>query len=161
MVTAISASCSGGGAELVHVALRAQRVGVQHRRAERRLELIGRIAGGEAAGADGKAIRRRRAAVDDQRHLAEPGGDRRRGVQDVGDERRAADVGAVVEARLEVEVLGQRHDADRPDAGGEEAVDVGDRQAGVLRARRARSRRRSGTASCPAPSASDARRRRR
>ena len=48
------------------------------------------------------------------------------------DERRAADVGGIVMARVQVQVLGQRHDADRPDAGGEEAVDVGDRQAGVF-----------------------------
>ena len=118
--------------ELVNVALRRERVRVEHGRPERHLELVGRIAGGEAAGADGEALRRRGAAVDDQRRLAQPGRDGRGGVQNVRDERRAADVRRVMEARLEVEVLGQGHDADRPHPGGEEAIDVVDLQARVV-----------------------------
>ena len=70
-----------------------------------------------AAGADGEAFRRRRAAVGDQRDLAQPGGDRRGGVGDVRDERRAADRRRVEVARLQVEMLGHRQHADRSDAG--------------------------------------------
>src|SRR5262245_48093302 len=52
-------------------------------------------------------------------------------MQHVSDEGRPADVGAIVEARLQIQMLGQGHDADRAHAGGEKSVHVADGQSGI------------------------------
>src|SRR5262245_14292404 len=52
-------------------------------------------------------------------------------MNDVRDERRATDVGRIVIARRQIEMLGQCHDADGSHAGGEERIDVLDRQSGI------------------------------
>ena len=157
MVTAISASCSlvvpySCMCRCATSAYEPTMVGPNGR-----LEVIGRIAQPAAARADREALGRRRRAVGDQRHLAQSRRDRRRRVQAVRHERRAADGLRVEVARPQVQVLRQRQDADGPDAAGEEPVDVADRRARRRPARRARSRRGSGTRSCRARSASDAR----
>ena len=115
----------GRRAVLVHVPRGRQRVGGdRQRRPVRRLPRVDLLDRGARA-----ADRPLRRAVGDQRHVAEPCGDRGARVVDVGHRRRAADHGGVGVARPDAELLGQRHARPRQlRRRREDAVDVGDRQ---------------------------------
>src|SRR5581483_11665770 len=117
----------------VHVALRDEGIRADDRRPEGGLEVVRRLEDVAAgAGADREALGRRRRPVGDERDVAEPGVDRRRRVETVRHERRAADRLRVDVVRPEVQMTRKGQHADRPDAAREERVDVVDAEAGVL-----------------------------
>ncbi|CFO11248.1 Uncharacterised protein [Bordetella pertussis] len=117
------------GAVLVHMARRGQRIaGHGVARPERRLVRLrvrhrGQLAaGGELVG-----------AIADQRHLAQPGLQRRHGRLQVEQERRAAHHGAVGMARPDAQPLGHvEHRQARGGHGAEQAVDLRHGQAAVF-----------------------------
>ncbi len=116
------------GAELVHVPLRDHR----HRRdrVDQPVWFLVRRPFGSAdqfalVGALG-------AAVGDERDFAQAGLDRRGGMAEMADERRAADVGRIHEAGMQLELSREVHRRERVmRTGAEDAVDVGQRQPSV------------------------------
>ncbi|MNC85751.1 hypothetical protein D3C83_13630 [compost metagenome] len=97
-------------------------------RADRKQRAVGRLIRVEFArrccSARNRALR---AAIGEERDLAQPELDRRLGVRHVRHEGGAADLGAIEAFRLDMQVLGERHGRDAHlRCGGENAVHVGE-----------------------------------
>src|SRR2546426_2387604 len=117
------------------MALRDHRIGSDRGRAVSKLELMTRVAAATTTpGADRETRGSSGRTVDDHSDLAETGVDRGGGVRSMGDEGRAAHIGAVHIVGREIQVVAEADDTHHahPDAGGKNAINILDCQTTVV-----------------------------
>jgi hypothetical protein len=125
----------GGGAIIVHVALRDHRIGADCRWPKGKLVLIAEVAAPTtAAGADGESRGGCSRSVNHDGDFAEARSDRGGRMRGVGDKGRSADIGRIEKVGREIEVIAKSNDRHRAHthAGSEQAIDVLDRQAAIV-----------------------------